>query len=151
AGTINSNFRVTTERGTYFVRINEGKSEVDVAWEARLVQAFAEGGVVTPAPVLADDGKPYAPLGRKWVSVFPWRDGHHLTPDEVTEDPARKLGRALAELHKVGLALPPAWRRGSIYEHEHLVARYDRFADLLDPTLAKAIQLIGDELAYLEA
>jgi homoserine kinase type II len=83
--------------------------------------------------------------------VFPWRDGRHLAPDEVTEDHAGKLGVALGELHKVGLALPPAWRRGSIYEHEHLVARYDRFADLLDPTLAKAIAIVGDELAYVEA
>jgi len=151
AGTINSNFQVTTDRGTYFIRINEGKSEADVSWEARLVRALADGGVVTPAPVVAADGKPYAPLGRKWVSVFPWRDGRHLAPEEVTEDHAGKLGVVLGELHKVGLALPPAWRRGSIYEHEHLVARYDRFADLLDPTLAKAIAIVGDELAYVEA
>jgi len=31
AGTINSNFQVTTDRGTYFIRINEGKSEADVS------------------------------------------------------------------------------------------------------------------------
>ena len=151
AGTINSNFRVTTDRGDYFVRINEGKSEADVAWEARVVRALADGGVVTPAPVLAGDGKPYAPLGRKWVSVFPWRDGKHLAPDEVTAEHADKFGAALAELHRVGLAVPAAWRRGSIYEHEHLVARYDRFADTLDPALGRAIAVLADELVFADA
>ena len=42
AGTINSNFALDTERGRYFVRVNEGKAEADVAWEARLVAALAE-------------------------------------------------------------------------------------------------------------
>ena len=63
AGTINSNFAVETERGPWFVRVNEGKSEADVAWEAQLVVALAAGGVVTPPPVTARDGRPYAALG----------------------------------------------------------------------------------------
>ncbi|HLL23157.1 MAG TPA: phosphotransferase, partial [Kofleriaceae bacterium] len=38
---------------------------------------------------------------------------------------------------------------GSIYDHDHLVARYRRFADTIDPALARAIEVIADELAYL--
>jgi hypothetical protein len=41
AGTINSNFAVDSARGAWFVRVNEGKAEADVAWEARLVEALA--------------------------------------------------------------------------------------------------------------
>jgi homoserine kinase type II len=150
AGTINSNFDVETDRGRYFVRVNEGKAEVDVAWEARLVAALAENGVITPPPVLARDARPYAPLASergKWVSVFPWRGGEHLAAGEVTADSAGKLGEALARLHLAGLALPTSWRRGSIYDHDHLTARFDRFASSLDRTLARAIALIGEELA----
>jgi len=96
AGTINSNFAVHTARGAWFVRVNEGKAETDVAWEAQLVAALAAGGVVTPPPVPARDGRPYAPLGGtgKWVSVFPWRDGRHLDPDEVTPQAADALGES---------------------------------------------------------
>ena len=150
AGTINSNFELETEHGTFFVRVNEGKAEVDVAWEARLVGALADTGVVTPPPVIARDGRPYAPLASergKWVSVFRWRGGAHLAPEAVTEEYAGKLGEALARLHVAGLSLPTTWRRGSIYDHDHLVARYDRFASSLDPALAHAIAIIGEELA----
>jgi len=152
AGTINSNFSIETSRGQWFVRINEGKSEVDVAWEARLVGELAAGGVVTPAPIAARDGRPYAPLESargKWVSVFPWRSGAHLAPAEVTAERASDLGAALAQLHVVGQDLPAAWRRGSIYDHDHLFGRYKRFEDDVDPQLARAIEVVGEELAVV--
>lgn len=154
AGTINSNFSLVTDRGRWFVRVNEGKAEDDVAWEARLVAALAAGGVATPPPAPAQGGPPYAPLAGapgKFVSVFPWRPGHHLAPAEVTADHARVLGAELARLHLVGLALPEAWRRASIYAHDHLVTRYARFASLTDPALARAIEVLGEELAIATA
>lgn len=154
AGTINTNFELVTERGRYFVRVNEGKAEVDVAWEARLVAALSDGGVVTPPPVIARDGRPYAPLAnahRKWVSLFPWRSGSHLAPTEVTPERAAQLGAALAQLHVVGLELPAGWRRGSIYDHHHLVHRHAKFSCLSDPALTKASALLGDELTAISA
>lgn len=150
AGTINSNFVMHTAQGRWFVRVNEGKAEADVAWEARLVTALAEGGVITPPPVTARDGRAYAALQGvpgKWVSVFPWRPGHHVAAADVTPAIADALGAALGQLHTVGLALPAAWRRGSIYDHDHLVARYARFAASGDPALARAIAVLGEELA----
>ncbi|MBS1122756.1 MAG: hypothetical protein H6Q90_4984 [Deltaproteobacteria bacterium] len=154
AGTINSNYSIETERGRWFVRVNEGKAEVDVAWEARLVEALAKGGVVTPPPIAAGDGRPYALLAGthgKWVSVFPWREGRHLAAHEVTPELASQLGSELAALHRVGLELPASWRRGSIYDHDHLVARYQSFATHGDPALAHAIALLGEELSILSA
>jgi homoserine kinase type II len=153
AGTINSNFSLETDakERRWFVRVNEGKAEVDVAWEARLVEALAAAGVVTPPPVTARDGRPYAPLAgtRKWVSVFPWRAGRHLAASEITEARARELGARFAEFHVAGLALPVGWRRGSIYDHDHLVSRYTRFAQLTDPALRHAIEVLGEELAFV--
>jgi homoserine kinase type II len=155
AGTINSNFAVDTERGRWFVRINEGKSEADVAWEAQLVGALAGGGVVTPPPRIARDGRPYAPLpgagAAKWVSVFPWCAGRHVGPGEVTPGIAEAFGAALARLHQVGLGLPAAWHRRSIYDHDHLVARHARFSASPDPALARANSVIGEGLAAAAA
>jgi homoserine kinase type II len=153
AGTINSNFAVETDRGPWFVRINEGKSEADVAWEAGLIAELAARGVVTPPPVPAHDGRPYAALPgtNKWVSVFPWRGGRHLAPGEVTQASAGEFGAALAQLHLAGLALPETWRRTSIYDHDHLVARHASFAADPDPALARAIAVLADELAAAAA
>jgi homoserine kinase type II len=78
--------------------------------------------------------------------VFPWRSGVHLAPHEVTAERASDLGTALAQLHVVGQDLPAAWRRGSIYDHDHLVGRFKRFEDVLDPALARAIEMIGEDL-----
>jgi homoserine kinase type II len=64
----------------------------------------------------------------------------------VTDAHAEALGAALATFHVAGLALPAAWRRGSIYDHDHLVARYERIAAEPDPALP--IRLLGEELAY---
>ena len=50
-GTINTNVAVETEDGPRFLRINEGKSEDDVAREAAIVAHAAARGVPTPAPV----------------------------------------------------------------------------------------------------
>ncbi len=148
AGTINSNYEVITDRGRWFVRVNEGKAEVDVAWEARVVAALHEAGVTTPAPLVARDGRPYAACdGRKWASVFPWCEGVHLAADEVTAARAHTFGRELAGLHVAGLAMPTALRRGSIYDHDHLVSRYERIAREDDPALRRAIAIVGEELA----
>jgi homoserine kinase type II len=151
AGTINSNFAIETETGRFFLRINEGKAEADVAWESRLVAALAAAGVPTPPPMSATTGAPYAALPGsspvKWVSAFGWRPGVHLSPDDVTESRARTFGRALAELHLAALALPADWRRESIYDYVHLLRRFETIIRIGDPALARASSVLGRELA----
>jgi homoserine kinase type II len=150
AGTINSNFAIETETGRFFLRVNEGKAQADVAWESRLVAALSAAGITTPPPQRAASGEPYAALPgsspAKWVSAFPWRPGVHLSPESVTASRAETFGRTLAELHLAALALPPDWRRQSIYDHAHLVRRFESFAQSGDPALAHAIGVLGREL-----
>jgi homoserine kinase type II len=153
AGTINSNFEVVTARGRWFLRVNEGKALADVAWEAELVAALAARGVAAPPPVIARDGQPFAALAGtdKWVSVFPWRTGRHLAAEEVSLDIAGEVGGALAALHRIGLTLPPQWRRRSIYDHAHLEARFAQVSASRDPELARAIGVLRAELAAASA
>lgn len=151
AGTINTNIRAETERGTYFIRLNEGKAEADVAWEARVITALAAAGVPTPPPLAARDGRPYAECRRKWASTFPWRAGHHVSADQVTPELARTFGASLGQLHRAGQELPTAWRRGSIYDFDHLVTRFDRCARVDDKTLTYALAIIREELSVAKA
>jgi homoserine kinase type II len=151
AGTINTNIALTTETGRFFIRLNEGKAEADVAWEARLITALAAAGVPTPPPLVAKDGRAYAECMRKWASAFPWRDGTHISADHVTPAIAETFGAALGELHRSGLALPSAWRRGSIYELDHLLTRFERFARVDDKALAYAIAVVREELNVARA
>jgi len=151
AGTINTNIALTTDTGRFFIRLNEGKAEADVAWEARLITALAASGVPTPPPLVAKDGRAYAECMRKWASAFPWRDGTHVSADHVTPAIAETFGAALGELHRAGLALPSAWRRGSIYELDHLLTRFERFARVDDKSLAYAIAVVREELNVARA
>ncbi len=155
AGTINSNFALETDRGRFFLRVNEGKSEDDVAWESRLVSALAARGVTTPEPIAARDGRLHAPLHRasatKWVSAFEWRPGSHLATDAVTVHHARAFGAALAQLHVAALTLPADWRRSSIYDHAHLVTRFARIQGDSDSQLEPALAILREELSAAAA
>jgi homoserine kinase type II len=153
AGTINSNFAIDTERGRFFLRINEGKTEDAVAWEAALVADLARAGVPAPVPLAADGGKRYAAWRDRWVSVFPWCAGSHRAPDEVTPEAAAELGLALGRIHLAGLAIPPAQHRPSRYtfgELEHRL-RAITAAAATDASLADVVPVLHEEHAALVA
>lgn len=151
AGTVNSNFAFDTARGRFFVRVNEGKSEADVAWEAALVDALAAAGVPTPrplAPGAAADAPRYLVHRGLLVSVFPWIDGASRAAADVTPADAAAIGDVLARIHAVGDARGPASWRAGIYRFADLVERFRGFAGSDDPALAEAIAMLGPELAW---
>jgi homoserine kinase type II len=155
AGTINSNFALDTDAGRYFLRINEGKSEAEVAWEAELVGVLAAAGVPAPVPLVptGDPDRRYVAWQGSFVSVFAWCPGRHLAPAEVTPAHAAELGRALARLHLAGDAIPPARRRESRYAFAALGERLDRIAAAAraDAALAEVVATLADERAVLTA
>jgi homoserine kinase type II len=150
AGTVNSNYRLRCPAGTFFVRINEGKSEDDVAYEAELVAHLAAHGVATPAPRVADDGRPYARTDAGLVTIFPWlSDGVPLRTRALTAADAHAAGRALAALHAAGAGFPV--RRASRYAFERIVERWRGLPAAPPGTdLAAAIADCGAEIERLE-
>jgi homoserine kinase type II len=149
AGTINSNFALATERGDWFVRVNEGKRVEDVAWEASLVVELAAAGSPVPEPLAAAGGLRWFEHRGRMISVSAWRPGQHRAPAQVTLGDAAAIGEALAGLHVIASARPrETWREG-IYQFRDLVARFEGFRDARDPALAGAITVLGDELAWL--
>ena len=103
AGTINSNFAVRCGDARWFVRVNEGKRDEDVAWEADLVAALAAGGVPTPVPLIVD-GARYLRHRGLLISVFPWIDGAIRAAAAVTAADAAALGETLGTIHRVARA-----------------------------------------------
>ena len=150
AGTVNSNYRLVTDAGTFFVRVNEGKSEDDVAYEAELVAHLAGRGVATPAPRVADDGKPYARTSAGLVTVFPWlTDGTPLRTRALTAADAHAAGAALAALHRAGADFPV--RRASRYAFERIAERWRGLPSAAPGSdLAVAIADCGAEIERLE-
>ena len=150
AGTINSNFAVSTSSGRYFLRINEGKRVADIAYEADLVTALARAGVPTPVPLVAADGQRFVGYRDRYASMFPWIEGGHRGLTEVDTGDTAQVGAAVAELHLAGAGLPITFHRAeSLYTFAEIVERFAGFRQLDDPALTAAVPLIADEIDWL--
>ena len=149
AGTVNTNVRVETSAGLRFLRINEGKTEDDVAREAAIVAFVAARGVPTPAPARTTAGAPFAIWRGQFVSLFPWSPGRTLTRGDMTPDHARQAGAALAKLHRAGETFPD--HRPGRYEPDEIDRRLAHISAAAgaDPTLASAVATLQPELASL--
>ena len=148
-GTINTNLRVETADGPRFLRVNEGKSEEDVAREAAIVAHAAARGVPTPAPARAPDGLPYVRFSVAFVSLFPWLPGRTLARAEVGPAHARQVGAALARLHLAGEGFPD--QRPGRYEPPEIDRRLAlaTAAAATHPELQAAVATLAPELAAL--
>jgi homoserine kinase type II len=136
-GTVNSNYRLRASGRDWFLRVNEGKREGDVAAEAALVLALGARGVPTPQP-LAAGGRPYAAWGEKFVTLFPWVDGR----EAAGLGDAALAGEALALIHGANLVgeLPR-----NHYTLDELERRLGTFAE--DARFAEVVPALERELA----
>jgi homoserine kinase type II len=148
AGTINTNVRVETSVGTFFLRINEGKTRDDVAREAAIVGHAAAHGVPTPAPRLTHAGEALAAWRGELASVFPWVPGRTLSRAEVTPAHAALVGRALATLHLASAGY--ADHRPSRYEPDEIRRRLEHVASLGRAELVGPVAVLGLALEGLE-
>lgn len=149
AGTINTNLRVATAAGPFFLRVNEGKQESDVLHEAAIVEYLALRGVPTPAPMRARDGRPFVAWQGQLVSLFPWVEGRVLRRAEIAPDHARQAGEALGRLHLAGADSPD--RARSRYEPDEIARRLEAASRSADPEMAGAVAALRPELTALGA
>ena len=151
AGTINSNYRVVTERGSFAIRVNEGKTDADVRYEADLVAALADAGVPTPRPCTTRRGDVRHEHAGRLVSVFPWVAGGHVAADAIGPGHARAVGLALARLHRAGQQLGATFARAGIYTFAHICERAARLRNNPEPAVREARVTIDEELAWLRS
>jgi homoserine kinase type II len=139
-GTVNSNFRVRASGRTWFLRVNEGKAESDVAAEARLVRALGARGVPTPQPLETRDKRMFALFSGKCVSLFPWAAGREAAPDPRDPATVRVAGQALGLIHRANVDESPR----NHYTLDELERRLGTFAH--DPRLAEIVPSLAREL-----
>ncbi len=107
-GSINTTYRLSTEAGVYYLRINEEKTTGEVLYERDLLDVLHAArleGVVTPVIRRTRIGGSFflvarRPSGPVWAAIFPELPGRDLGVFEVTAAHTAQLGAFLARAHR---------------------------------------------------
>lgn len=148
AGTINSNYKVVADGGTYFLRVNEGKEEADVRFETGVLEHLVAHKVPTLLPLEAEPGHRFTAFEGRFISVFPWRVGHHCTATNISEKECTAIGAALAQLHNAGADMPCATT--GRYTTEAIYKVYESYSESTDEQLAESIAVLAEEFSWLD-
>jgi homoserine kinase type II len=100
-GSINTNYRLETERGRFFLRHTTVRASSELEFEAALLSHLHESRFPAPTLVWSADGRPFWPALGGRVSVFEWLSGHELSRADLDGEHARTLGRELGKLHRL--------------------------------------------------
>lgn len=100
-GSINTNYRLVTSRGRYFVRHTTVRSAADLRFEADLLTHLADSHFPAPNLLRTRDGRPFIELQGGRVCVFGWLAGEELSRAQFTSEHAERLGLELGKMHRV--------------------------------------------------
>ncbi|WP_224246003.1 homoserine kinase [Hyalangium gracile] len=100
-GSINTNHRVLTATGRFFVRHTTVRSAEDLRFEAGLLTHLTESHFPSPTLVPTLQGRPFLELEGGRVSVFKWLSGEELRRPQVTPEHAEFLGQELGKMHRI--------------------------------------------------
>lgn len=143
AGSVNSNFAVSFDGRQYFLRLYEERDLPGARREAAMLQRLAGAGVPTPSPLVRTDGGLVSALRGKPAALFPWRDGVMRCQSSVTGEDARKVGAALAAVHRAGAGEPCELGR---FRYEDLLVRLEAIAARNDDAFNAVVPILRTEL-----
>lgn len=149
-GTINSNYCVQSDEGPLFLRVCEGKSLADVAFESSLIWHLGSRGLRTPPLWRTRSGSPFVPFrpGQP-AMLFSWIEGRQLTDVEIDETYAFHIGELLAKLHLATDDL--RHDHVGIYTSRHLVQRLQHMRQdaQAHAAVGPVLTSLADELQWL--
>jgi homoserine kinase type II len=150
AGSVNSNFALTTTDGRrFFARLYEEQGREGALAELSLVSALAKAGVPVVQCLPRADGAGVGDFEGKAFAVFPWLDGEILCQGRVTPGACEKLGAALARVHLTTqeVARPSEGR----FRIADLRARLERVEQSGHQQYADDVARIRERLLHYEA
>jgi homoserine kinase type II len=128
-GTVNSNFRLRASGRVFFLRLNEGKRDEDVAGEIGLVDHLRVRGLATPEILRTRDGQAIVAAAGKPATLFPWLDGHEAAPNPQKIATVALVGTTLARLHRAGWGMKATELPRNHYSIDELERRLESFAN----------------------
>ena len=128
-GTINANFRVDSDAGPLFLRVNQGKTDADIAFEVDLIWHLTSRGFPTPTLWRTRRGDAFVRLPadpRQQVMLMQWVHGEEHDEDHITDEQAGSVGALLGRFHRVAADFPG--QRAGIYSLRAIRGRIEQLA-----------------------
>ncbi|ALC28868.1 phosphotransferase [Streptomyces sp. CFMR 7] len=106
-GLLNHGYRVSTTRGSYFLKHHLDKKHIDDATGERATivrqhhatQRLASLGVPVVPPLTDAEGTTVTVIGDRCYALHPWVDGLHRVGSQLTPHQSRRLGTLLGAVH----------------------------------------------------
>ena len=92
----------------WFLRVNEGKTPEDVAFEAEVLRFLAREGFPVAPLVLAEDGTAQIEVAGRPAMLFAYAPGEELERADVTALHCQRIGAELGRLHALAPRFGPA-------------------------------------------
>jgi len=148
AGSVNSNFVLTTGSGRAFARIYEEQDTDGVRYEHALLAHLVAAGV--PVPRVIEGPAPGEPrVAGKPTALFELVGGDEVCQKMVTLDRMDAVGRFLASTHAAVESFPI--RRGGRFTRADVRRRLEGVAALDRPELREAVEVLRETLDEVDA
>jgi homoserine kinase type II len=150
-GGVNTGYHLWSGGRRLYLRVSEGKTDADVAFEVEVLRFLAEAGYPVPPLELAAGGRAAVPVAGRPALLFHYAAGEELAAGAVTPARCRRVGEQLARLHDLAAAFPGG------RPNPHGPARVAEWLAALRPDgdgdaeVAAALPLLADELACAAA
>jgi homoserine kinase type II len=155
AGSVNTHYLLETQKGKFFLKIEEVKSVPEVQRELDLLLFLRAQGLCCPQPLADRQGHYLHKCGGKTVSLYYPLPGNSLSEAQLTPLHLEKVGRVLASLHLLGQGYnqEPENRFSpervmTLYQgvREQLPGYFKHLTSVLDDEVAHQQQYLEDKL-----
>ncbi len=150
-GATNTNCHLWAGGRRYFLRLNEGKSDAEVLFEAEVLRFLAASRYPVPRLHPADDGRPFAAVAGKQAMLFSYAAGEEISRAQAGPERCRRVGEQLGRLHELSSGF------GGDRPNPYAPPRVRGWIEALrpdgggDPEVRAALPLLEEELALAEA
>jgi homoserine kinase type II len=149
-GRSNTSYHLQVGGDRWFLRLAEGRSVAEVAFEAEVMRFLLEARFPVPRLVLALDGRPWAEVAGRPAMLFASVPGEPVDRAGAGPDRCRRVGEQLGRLHELSAGF--TGERENPYGPDRVAGWLAEAAASpgLDPEARAALPLLREELAAAE-
>ncbi len=98
-GSINTNYHLWVGGGRYFLRLNEGKADAEVAFEAQVLSFLAEAKFPAVRLIVPLDGGAHVPVRGRQAMLFAYCPGEEVAREAAGPIHCQRVGEQIGRLH----------------------------------------------------